>query len=389
MFPIGKFTLSILGLRLFGAEGFLWGMFFGHMFIDRTILRKLIKQALSTLDDNIRIMLPYRFYKYYNRIEDNIFGILYGGLLGAVTFGFGGFIVLFLLGHLMFDMPQQPLAARFRSLFETFWNSNWCKILGAIIGFSFESNLLIVIGVALGFVADSYRLDGVLKNINLRFLNRFWSRMNLLKLYLHSSEARKFALIQAMAGLSAKIAKADGQVSENEIRAFKKMFELTYEQNSKIADIFNRAKNSAGGYEKYAKQLALISKDNLELKENIIDNLFKIASSDGFPSHEQLDILKTTSEIIELPYGNFDLIHDRYQPRPSSSSPLQNYYDILGLSISAGNDEIKAKWKELILIWHPDHAVAQGASKEEIERCTMKMAEINDAYQHIIRSRKI
>ena len=50
MFPIGKFTLSILGLRLFGAEGFLWGMFFGHMFIDRTILRKLIKQALSTLD---------------------------------------------------------------------------------------------------------------------------------------------------------------------------------------------------------------------------------------------------------------------------------------------------------------------------------------------------
>ena len=367
MFPIGKFTLSILGLRLFGAEGFLWGMFFGHMFIDRTILRKLIKQALSTLDDNIRIMLPYRFYKYYNRIEDNIFGILYGGLLGAVTFGFGGFIVLFLLGHLMFDMPQQPLAARFRSLF----------------------NLLIAIGVALGFVADSYRLDGVLKNINLRFLNRFWSRMNLLKLYLHSSEARKFALIQAMAGLSAKIAKADGQVSENEIRAFKKMFELTYEQNSKIADIFNRAKNSAGGYEKYAKQLALISKDNLELKENIIDNLFKIASSDGFPSHEQLDILKTTSEIIELPYGNFDLIHDRYQPRPSSSSPLQNYYDILGLSISAGNDEIKAKWKELILIWHPDHAVAQGASKEEIERCTMKMAEINDAYQHIIRSRKI
>ena len=390
MFPIGKLTLAVLGLRFFGAAGFLWGMFFGHLLIDRTIIRKLIKQYISSVDDNIRILLPYRFYKYYNRLENNIFGIIWGSVLGALTFGLPGFLILFLLGHFIFDLPDNRPALRFKSLFETFWNLNWCKILGAIIGFSFHSNLLIFIGVIIGFFADSLRLGGFAKKFNLDFLYRFWSRINLLKLYLHSSEARSFTFIQAMAGLSAKIAKADGVVSENEIRVFKKMFELSYEQNSKIATVFNRAKSSSDGYERYAKQLRLIAGDNLELKENIIDNLFKIASADGIIAKEQLDILKNTAYIIELPDGNFELISDNYKPRPSSSaSTLQHYYDILGISPAAGNNEIKARWKELIITWHPDHAQSQGASAEEIEQCTIKMAEINNAYQYIMKTRKI
>ena len=390
MFPIGKLTLAVIGLRFFGAVGFLWGMFLGHILIDRTIIRKLIKQYLSQIDDNIRILLPYRFYKYYNRIDTSLFGIIWGGLLGALTFGLPGFIILFILGHFMFDMPNNLFANRFKSLFETFWNQHWCKILGAIIGFSFHSNLLIFIGVCLGFAADYLRLGRLSHKLSLNLLSRFWSKINFVKLYLHSAEARKFAFVQAMAALSAKLAKADGVVSENEIRAFKKMFELSYDQNSKIAAIFNEAKSTADDYEKYAKQLSLIAKDNLDLKENIIDNLFKIASADGSIQKEQLDILKNTAYIIELNDSNFDIIYDRYQPHPSSSStPLQNYYDILGVSPSAGNTEIKARWKELIMTWHPDNASAQGASEAEIKRYTLKMAEINEAYQYIMNSRKL
>ena len=113
-------------------------------------------------------------------------------------------------------------------------------------------------------------------------------------------------------------------------------------------------------------------------------------SADGIIAKEQLDILKNTAYIIELPDGNFELIGDNYKPRPSSSaSTLQHYYDILGISPAAGNNEIKARWKELIITWHPDHAQSQGASAEEIEQCTIKMAEINNAYQYIMKTRKI
>ncbi len=389
MFPIGKLTLAVLGLRLAGAVGFFWGMFLGHMLIDRTVLRKKIKQYLSSLDDNIRLLLPYRCYKYYNRLENNLFGVIWGGTLGALTFGFPGFITLFIIGHFVFGRPENRWSMLFKSFFETFWNRHWCKILGALIGFSLKNNLLIFIGVIIGFFADAARFGTLRQKLGLNFTLPFLSKLNLLKFYLHSSTARHFSFIQAMAGLAAKISKADGVVSENEIRIFKKMFELTYDQNSKIAAIFNKAKRSAEGSERFARQLKLIVRGNLELKENIIDNLFKIASADGDICKEQLDILKNVAGIIELPDGNFELIRDRYKPHSNTNSPLQEYYDILGISPHAGSDEIKARWKELIVIWHPDNIQAHGGSAEEIEKHTLKMAEINNAYQHIMKSRKL
>ena len=63
------------------------------------------------------------------------------------------------------------------------------------------------------------------------------------------------AFIQAMAGLAAKVAKADGQVTEEEVRAFKKAFAVKQEENSKVAKVFNKAKTSSEGIEKYTQQL--------------------------------------------------------------------------------------------------------------------------------------
>ena len=89
MTPIGKLTLAIIGLRLFGANGFLWGMLLGHIIIDRSLVKKIIKTRLSELDDNIRLLLPYKLYCIYNRIAriifaDNREGIPYFMLLVEV-----------------------------------------------------------------------------------------------------------------------------------------------------------------------------------------------------------------------------------------------------------------------------------------------------------------
>lgn len=61
MAPLGKFTLSVIGLRLFGAAGFFWGMFLGHLLIDHSLVGKWIENRLSELDDNVRLLLPYGF----------------------------------------------------------------------------------------------------------------------------------------------------------------------------------------------------------------------------------------------------------------------------------------------------------------------------------------
>ena len=134
MSPLGKLTLAIIGLRLFGAEGFFVGMFLGHMLIDRTHLIVSLERRLSIIDDNIRLMLPYKYYRYYNRIDGNFWGKIWGMIIGGVLYGFNGLIFLFILGHFIFDTPKSHHATRYRKKFDHFWDNHWGKIGGAIIG---------------------------------------------------------------------------------------------------------------------------------------------------------------------------------------------------------------------------------------------------------------
>lgn len=385
MSPLGKLTLAIIGLRFFGASGFFVGMFLGHIFIDRTVVIKYISRKLNDLDDNIRIMLPYKYYHYYNLIEGSIFGKIWGIILGGVLFGLNGLFFMFILGHFIFDSHNQ-YAIKVKRTFNELWIENWAKILGGIIGFVFQSRILLFVGIIIGYFIDSYRLEG---RFSLNRLSKFWRKLNPLKTALHSREARQTSLVQSMAGLAAKIAKADGVVSENEIRAFKKIFEISNEENNKVSKIFNEAKNSVDGYQRYALQLKTISKDNLELKESIIENLFKIAFVDGQPDADEMYVLEDIVNIIQLPIGNYEVIKNCFIKKTASSSNQQDFYDVLGVFYNASDCEIKKRWKELINEYHPDRAMSNGANAKEIEECNLKMAEINNAYQSIMKNRKV
>lgn len=385
MSPFGKFTLALIGLRLFGAEGFFAGMFLGHMLIDRTHLIVSLERRLSIIDDNIRILLPYKYYRFYNRLDGHFWGKIWGMLLGGILWGFDGLIILFIAGHFIFDTPDSHHAKRWRKKFDHFWDNHWGKIAGAVIGFICQSRIILFCGVVIGFFADYYRMENATL-IPIETIRRFWKGINPLKLWRHSKEARHVSFILSMAGLAAKVAKADGQVSENEVRTFKKLFVVKEEETSKVAKLFNEAKKSAKGYEKYAQQLAGISADNIELQENIIDNLFKIAAADGNITAEEYDIISKIAQIIGLPNGNFEVIKGIYTPK-AQNSIIQDYYDELGLLYSATDTEIKARWKELIIRYHPDRQQAKGASAAEIAAATAKMAKINFAYQEIIKTR--
>ena len=72
----------------------------------------------------------------------------------------------------------------------------------------------------------------------------------------------------------------------------------------------------------------------------------------------------------------------------AKGAAIQDYYDVLGVLYTATDAEIKSRWKKLIIEYHPDRKQAKGASAEEIEIATAKMAEINFAYQEIVRMRR-
>lgn len=382
MTPIGKLTLAVLGLRWFGLNGFLWGMLLGHIIIDRSLVKKFIKQKLSAFDDSIRLILPYKLYCIYNRIHDNGFGKIWGALLGAVTYGWNGLIVFVIFGHYLFDSQRNLFGRELRYGLEDFWNKNLGKLIGGIIGFSLQRHFLIFLGIIIGFIVDEYRLEGGFRK---RFKTKFWARLNVIKLALRSKEAKDVSFIQSMAGLSAKIAKADGVVTEHEIDVFKKTFNA--DRNPKIARIFNSAKQSADGYERYAKQLKALSKNNLDMKESIIESLFKIAIADGEVSLEEQAMFDNIANIIEIPLGNYTMIKNRFVAKPEDEQ-TNNDYNILGVFYNAPDKEIKQRWIELINTYHPDRIQAAGGNQAEIDLATKKMAEINGAYERIMKKRK-
>lgn len=374
MAPLGKFILAMIGLRLLGANGFLWGMLIGHLLIDKTRIISKIESGLNQLDDNIRLLLPYNISRYYNRIEGNFAGKLLGGILGAVLYGFQGFILLFVIGHCLFDTPKSSHANAFRAKLDNIFSHNIGKICAGIIGFSLESNLLIFVGVIIGFFYD--------KRKSLKVLFKFPKFVT--PMFFWGGDA----YLKAVAGLAAKFSKADGVVSVNEIKLFKDIFKLSENDNKIISKVFNKAKEKVEGFEPFARELGKICAGNLSMQEKIVESMFKIALVDGKISDFERGMLHKVAELVGLPEGNFKVIEESFEPKASQNATVCDFYDVLGVMRGASDSEIKKRWHQLINEYHPDKVQASGGSEAEVVASTQKMAEINAAYEALLKSRK-
>lgn len=384
MSPLGKLTLSLIGFRFLGIDGLLWGLFLGHMLIDKTHFIRYIERQINRLDDHIRIHLPYRYYRYYNRLDGNIWGKLFCSLLGLILFGCWGFLIMFFAGHIIFDMPQNLKIRKIKKNTDHFFDNNWGKIFGALIGFLLQSPILIFVGLILGFIADFQRLEGA-KLMPVKFMQQYWQRINPLKLWRDAKVGEHRKYLETMAALSALIAETDNKISDKERKMFCRLFAIKPEQKSLIFEIFEDKNKHRFSYEKYAEILEQLTRFNDQLKESTMENLFKIAAAEEHISEDKMRILKKTAKIIDLNDRSFAILKQQFTPKPINKK-LKNYYDILGLSYDADLTEIKARWKKLIVIYHPDKL--SEASKEEIKVATKRMAEINLAYQEIIKSKR-
>lgn len=381
MSPLGKLTFALFGLRFFGADGFFGGLFLGHMLIDKTYVIREIEKQINRMDDLIRIKLPYKYYRYYNRLDGNIWGKIWGAVLGPLLFGFWGFILLFAAGQIIFDMPKNAKIRKIKKKTDHFFDNNWGKILGAVIGFILVSPVLIFVGLILGFVADYQRLEGA-KLIPFSALSNYWQKINPLKLWRDAQGGEHRKYLETMAALAALVAEADGKVSVNEKRVFEQIFAVKSEHQQPVAEIFEKKQMHRGDVEKYASILERLTVGNEDLKQSSIENLFKIAAADEVIKEEELRLLKRIARVINLDDRDFARLKRRFTPRPIDEN-LARCYDVLGVAYDAAMPEIKAKWKKLIVIYHPDKLAE--ASEEEIKIATLRMTEINLAYQQIVK----
>src|SRR3546814_20748616 len=73
--------------------------------------------------------------------------------------------------------------------------------------------------------------------------------------------------------LGAKLSKADGRVTRDEVDAFKRVFHIPDEEMKNVGRVFDQARKDSRGYEPYARKLARMFADNPDVLEELLAGL--------------------------------------------------------------------------------------------------------------------
>ena len=244
--------------------------------------------------------------------------------------------------------------------------SIWGKIVGGAAGFAIGGPLGALLGAVTGHAVD--RMAGGAATA--------------------SEEApdntKKIAFTIGVIVLGAKMAKADGVVTQDEIAAFKRVFQIPSEETDNVARIFNMARKDARGFEPYARQIAAMFRDRRAVLEELLQCLFQIAKADGAIHPKELAYLREVATLFGFSDSEFEAIRAA-EIGPDRGDP----YHILGVDRQADNEAIRTAYRRLTRENHPDRLMAQGVPPEFVEIANKRMAAINAAYDRIKKERGI
>ena len=149
--------------------------------------------------------------------------------------------------------------------------------------------------------------------------------------------------------LSAKLSKADGQISKEELIAVKDKLKIPENEIDQVGKIFNKAKEESAGYEPYAQQIAQIYRGNINVLEEVINILFYIAEADGNVSNAELKMIEHISQIFGLTEVQFNSIKESRK-----SSDKLNPYVVLESHPDDTIEIIRKRYLKLSKEHHPD-----------------------------------
>ena len=182
----------------------------------------------------------------------------------------------------------------------------------------------------------------------------------------------------ALIALSAKMAKADGVVTDDEIEAFKSFFSFPEEEAQKVRDIFGLAQQDVAGYEHYVARVARIFENERGVLEDVLDCLYHVALADGIAHPREMEMLELTADKFALTAGARRRIKAVHLGLGDDDP-----YLILGLEPGADFATVKAKYRTLMRDNHPDALIARGVPENLVSIAVGRTAAINGAYEKI------
>ena len=232
----------------------------------------------------------------------------------------------------------------------------WGKIIGSATGFAFGGPIGALLGGAAGHALDKFKAKQKLPE---------------------DLALKQIGFTIGVIVLSAKMAKADGNVTKSEIKAFKEKIKIPDNEIKNVARLWDQAKKTTNGFEVYAKQISNLLKKKSPVLEELLNLLVVIAEADGKITRLEKIYLKEVSIIFGFSDQDFERIYS------SKLNKIIDPYQTLGVSKDSSLEEIKNKWKTLAKKYHPDRLIAQGIPQDIIESSTYRLKEINHAWDLI------
>ncbi len=195
---------------------------------------------------------------------------------------------------------------------------------------------------------------------------------------LRTPPQRSVAFAIAVIALGAKMAKADGVVTRDEVTAFRDVFQIAKEDEAGAAKVFNLARQDVAGFEDYARRISTMFKDEAHTLCDLMEGLFHIAVADGVYHPNEDVFLTQVADIFGIPKAEFSTMRSRFVP-DATPDP----FAVLGVDAGAPMADVRRAWRKLVQEMHPDRMMARGVPPEAIRLAEKRLIDINRAWDKI------
>lgn len=189
---------------------------------------------------------------------------------------------------------------------------------------------------------------------------------------------RTVAFTIGVIALGAKLAKADGAVTRDEVTMFRSVFSIPAEEEQHAARVFNLARQDVAGFDSYARKIAGLFPPGDPVLRDLLDGLFHVALADGDFHPAEDAFLREVARIFGLGDGCYRAMHARLVPGATPDP-----FELLELAPDASLDDARLAFRRMVRESHPDALRARGVPDEAVKLAEERLKALNAAWEEV------
>lgn len=200
---------------------------------------------------------------------------------------------------------------------------------------------------------------------------------------LRTPPERTIGFTIAVIALGAKMAKADGLVTRDEVTAFRQVFHIPASETQNAARVFDLARKDVAGFDLYAARIRDMFGVGHQALVDLLEGLFYIAVADGRYHPNENVFLEEVARIFGVQSRDFVNMRARFVPDENPDP-----YCVLGVDPTADAETVRQAWRALVREYHPDRMIARGVPEEAMKLAEKRLIQANWAYEEILNTHR-